>query len=402
MVYRILFYIVKLMHGGLFRRIYVNGLENIDPSKTYLITSNHPNGFVEPLIMACNFPIDLYFMVRGDLFENPFMNWFLRSTHQIPIFRFVDGFSKMKENNNSLNEATQVLNEGKTILIFAEGSTIASLQCRPIQKGAAKIAFKAFDDYPDKDIHILPVGINMSDWENPGGEVILNVGESYSARPFYDDEEEKVKGIRELTKVIGQHMQKHIFHVNEKEDEIYVTKFWQLLSTQDKESKRLLTDRPKYDLIDKVVERVNSNNEKVKQKIESLYELAFKSNNNRRLMGVKSPLGALFLLLGIPGMLFYAIPIFSGYRMRDTKVTRVAFAGPILAVTTFILIVIFHLILFFIIFFANGLLTALVITAGLLFSGFCYLLFWENRYKVNKLKLGVEFYNELDALIKSL
>ena len=166
------------------------------------------------LLMATHFPIDLNFLVRGDMFENPFMNWFLRSTHQIPIFRFVDGFSKMKENSNSLSEVTQKISEGNTILIFAEGSTLAAYKCRPIQRGTAKIAFKTFEEFPNTEIEILPVGINMSSFTDAGGEVILNVGEPFSAKPYFENFDPKVKGIKSLTEDIEKGMKPLILNVD--------------------------------------------------------------------------------------------------------------------------------------------------------------------------------------------
>ncbi len=55
--------------------------------------------------MDCFFPKDLPFLVRGDIFNNPVLLPLLRSTNQIPIFRFRDGFSKLRENSQTMVES---------------------------------------------------------------------------------------------------------------------------------------------------------------------------------------------------------------------------------------------------------------------------------------------------------
>src|SRR5690606_17363187 len=102
MVYRFFYYLANVAIRIFYRRIYINGLENIKDNQAYFISSNHPAGFMEPIIMACLFPIDLHFLVRGDLFKNPFLRWILVSTHQIPIFRMKDGFTNLRNNKETV------------------------------------------------------------------------------------------------------------------------------------------------------------------------------------------------------------------------------------------------------------------------------------------------------------
>ena len=95
MFYQFLKILVGFTLRIFYRKIYMTGTEHVKKGKAQLVASNHPNGFLEPLIMACYFPKDLHFLVRGDVFDNPFLKPILTSTHQIPIFRFRDGFSKL-------------------------------------------------------------------------------------------------------------------------------------------------------------------------------------------------------------------------------------------------------------------------------------------------------------------
>src|SRR5690606_7108683 len=155
MLYSILRVIVGFSLKIYFRKIDISGIEHLKPGKAQIIASNHPSGFLEPLIMACFFPRDLYFLVRGDLFENKIIKYFLEATHQIPIYRFKDGFSKLRNNADSIQAATDVLVKNKCLLIFVEGGTKSIKKLRPLQKGFVRMASEAVQKNPQIDLEIL-------------------------------------------------------------------------------------------------------------------------------------------------------------------------------------------------------------------------------------------------------
>jgi 1-acyl-sn-glycerol-3-phosphate acyltransferase len=148
------------------------------------VASNHPNGFLEPLIMACFFPKPLHFLVRGDVFENPILRPVLTATNQLPIFRFKDGFSKLRENSHTMDESIRVLLENKNLLIFAEGGTESIKKLRPLQKGISRIAFQAMEKNPDLDLEILPVGINFTYPSHFDVEVMLKIGKPLHVKNY--------------------------------------------------------------------------------------------------------------------------------------------------------------------------------------------------------------------------
>jgi len=69
MIYKIFWFWANIAIRVFYGKIEVSGLENVPKDGPLLIASNHPNGFLEPIIMACLFPRDLHFMVRGDGFR---------------------------------------------------------------------------------------------------------------------------------------------------------------------------------------------------------------------------------------------------------------------------------------------------------------------------------------------
>ncbi|MBK7525861.1 MAG: 1-acyl-sn-glycerol-3-phosphate acyltransferase [Saprospiraceae bacterium] len=176
MLYKIFKVIVTFSLKLYFRKIDLSGLPYLSEGKAQILASNHPSGFLEPLIMACFFPRPLYFLVRGDVFENRFLKPVLTGTHQLPIYRFKDGFSKLRENKSSMEAASQVLLDKKCLLIFAEGSTKSIKMVRPLQKGFIRLAADAQSSNPELPIEIVPVGINFSDSTKFAGDVMVRVG----------------------------------------------------------------------------------------------------------------------------------------------------------------------------------------------------------------------------------
>lgn len=214
MLYSFLKIVVGFALKIFFKKIFVEGQNHIQPDKAQIIASNHPNGFLEPLIMACFLPEPLHFLVRGDVFKNPVARYFLRATNQIPIYRFRDGFSKLRNNSKTMDESQKVLSLHKNLLIFAEGGTQSIKKLRPLQKGVARIAFQTLEQFPDLDLEILPAGINFTYHEDFNEEVYLKIGKPVKVRPFYQLYlKDKSSGIDALLKEVYSGMKDNIIHL---------------------------------------------------------------------------------------------------------------------------------------------------------------------------------------------
>lgn len=215
MFYQFLKILVGFTLRIFFRKIFITGVNHIKSNKAQLVASNHPNGFLEPLIMACFFPKDLHFLVRGDVFENPYLKPILISTHQIPIYRFRDGFSKLRENSNTMDESIQVLLDKKNLLIFAEGGTESIKKLRPLQKGIARIAFQSLEKNPDLELEVLPVGINFTHPTKFNETVMMRISNPIDVQPFFELYRlDKNKAVDALLSEISQKMKENIVHID--------------------------------------------------------------------------------------------------------------------------------------------------------------------------------------------
>lgn len=218
MIYKFLRVLVGFALRMFFRKIYITGTENINPGKAQLIASNHPSGFMEPLLMACFFPKPLNFLVRGDVFDNKLLAPLLRATNQIPIFRFKDGFSRLRENSQTIDESLEVLAQRKSLLIFAEGNTESIKKLRPLQRGISRIAFQALEKYPDLDLEIVPVGINFTHPQHFDETVMIRVGTPLNARDYLEVyHNDKTHGHQQLLDDLYSAMKKNVVHLEDQD-----------------------------------------------------------------------------------------------------------------------------------------------------------------------------------------
>lgn len=413
MLYKIFKVIVSFTLKIIFRKIYLSGLENLDNSKPQILASNHPNGFLEPLLMACFFTRPLYFLVRGDVFDNRFLKPILIGTHQIPIFRFKDGFSKMRENTQTLQASSDVLLEGKCLLIFAEGSTKSIKMLRPLQKGLSRITFDTLARDPNIDLEILPVGINFTYNTLFNKEVMIKVGSPLKAKEYYEklNETNQREVHQQLLDDTYAKMKPNIVHL-EKQDRLsilenlfhifrakYVLPFYPSLVYSDQ---RLIEERNFATQIDNLD---NDQYDELKAEIKN-FKLRLKKHSfkledlNKRKLDIKS-LSILISLL-IPfviGFVTNFIPMISANTLAKKLVKATEFKLSIRMVLNIVFFLLYYIILI-IAFYLLGI--AFYWLPVMAICGWLSVFYWDHYSKINwsKSELLYQFKNEGFLILK--
>lgn len=179
------FYMLRLK---LVYRLEVYGKENIPKSNEYIVAPNHLSTLDPPMVAAI-FPRPLAFMAKKELFENPFLCWWLN---------WLGAFAVDRE-NLSVSTIRTVLTIRKTewvFGIFPQGTRQAPGEISGITKGFASLA-------KTTKCGILPVGIvgsQESRFIPFSGKITVKIGELI---PYSDNVEDMVdkwtKAIQELT-----------------------------------------------------------------------------------------------------------------------------------------------------------------------------------------------------------
>ena len=216
MIYKLIRPIVRFATKLYFRKIYISGLENIPDDKPVILVCNHPSAFIEPCLLACYLPLNLHFLVRGDLFSKGWLSWLLKGTNQIPIFRYKDGLENVRKNLITQESVIKLFQENKSLLMFPEAHTHENIFLRPLKKGLAR--FSLLDH--GADVHILPVGVNFDKNIDFASKVSLIIGKAISISEFKKEEfPTEAKMNVELLDRVFDSMKKCLRHIDNEERE---------------------------------------------------------------------------------------------------------------------------------------------------------------------------------------
>lgn len=187
------YYFVKIyIKTGLFfysKKITVNGLENIPKKGAVLFAANHPNGLIDPLLIATSIQRKVHFLVRAAVFKKPLIAKIFDWIGMMPVYRIRDGFNQLNKNKAIFSACENLLKNKKCLLIFPEGSHLEKRTIRPLSKGFTRIVFGALEQHPTTEISIIPVGITYQKSSFYPSEVTLNFGKAILANSFYNKDE---------------------------------------------------------------------------------------------------------------------------------------------------------------------------------------------------------------------
>jgi len=170
--------LVKVALHGYFKKIIVEGKENIPKNRPVILVANHQNALVDPLLLATHTRLNPWFLTRAAVFTNPFVRKLLHLIRMLPVYRLRDGFSTIQQNQQTFDDTYEVLRKNGTVVIFAEGSHSRVRNLRPLSKGFTRMAFGLKEKYPELKPVILPVGLGFSAHMRSGSRVRITFGET--------------------------------------------------------------------------------------------------------------------------------------------------------------------------------------------------------------------------------
>lgn len=155
-------------------RITVELQPDSPPAGPVLLASNHPNSFLDALIIATHLPWRLCFMARGDAFRKPWAARLLGALYMIPVYRMSEGRAELRRTERSLATAFHLLEGGRSVLMFPEGISRTTMELQPLGKGAARIALRAWR--AGLCVPVLPVRLHYSSFHRPFPKVQVRMG----------------------------------------------------------------------------------------------------------------------------------------------------------------------------------------------------------------------------------
>ncbi|UZR92879.1 lysophospholipid acyltransferase family protein [Chondrinema litorale] len=180
MIYSFLKIIVKIATRIFFKKISVNNKKLIPEEVPLIVVANHPNTFMDPVLIAALMQQQVYFLAKSTVFGSPIKDWFLGNIlNMIPVYRKQDlPPGKLANNQAVFEKCFDFLKNKGTLLIFPEGTSVMEKKLREIKTGTARIALGAeAENNFNLGVKILTVGINYSEGEKFRSDVTLNIDE---------------------------------------------------------------------------------------------------------------------------------------------------------------------------------------------------------------------------------
>ena len=104
-----------------YRRFEVHGKENVPKDAAVIFGVNHSNTLMDALVLLASNNVRKVFIARGDIFKNPVVAKILNFLRILPIFRIRNGVAAVRQNDESLSKAVDVIHDQVDLYLFPEG-----------------------------------------------------------------------------------------------------------------------------------------------------------------------------------------------------------------------------------------------------------------------------------------
>ena len=177
--------------------VIVEGREHLVPGQTYIFAANHRSQF-DIFVLLDILPGDFGWVAKKSLFQIPVFGQAMSRLGNISIDR-----QNLQEAIKSLNHAADLVQEGRSLIIFPEGTRATSRELLPFKKGVFIMAQKAGQP-------IVPVSISGTTAIQPRGSLHIRPGPiKVVISPPIDPQEFRGRPKEELMAAVHQAIADH-------------------------------------------------------------------------------------------------------------------------------------------------------------------------------------------------
>lgn len=205
------------------RDIFINKKELLKHDGPLILAANHPNSFLDAIILCTIFDKPIYSLARGDAFKNKMFAKALTLFKMFPVYRVSEGVENLEENYTTFNLCKNLFRKNGIVLIFSEGRCINEWHLRSLKKGTARLAISSWAD--GIDVKVLPVAINYSSFSKFGKNVKLYFGDTISKEDInYNDTHGNA--INKFNQTLHQKLSSHVFEIDANDKEALYKTFY--------------------------------------------------------------------------------------------------------------------------------------------------------------------------------
>lgn len=174
MLYTLLKYYVRLAMKVYCRELRVTPRSTTQIKGPVLLACNHPNSFLDAIILDILFDQPIHSLARGDAFKNKTVSNILRALKILPVYRTSEGVENLSHNYKTFKACQDLFRKNGLVLIFSEGLCENEWKLRPLKKGTARLAIQSWQE--NIPLTVLPVGMNYSAFRKFGKNVHVYFG----------------------------------------------------------------------------------------------------------------------------------------------------------------------------------------------------------------------------------
>jgi len=188
-----------------------------------ILASNHPNSFLDAIILCTIFERPVYSLARGDAFKGKLISNILFSLKLLPVYRISEGVENLEGNYKTFDQCKEIFKKNGIVLIFSEGLCINEWHLRQLKKGTARLAFSSWAD--GIPLKVLPVGINYSSFKKFGKNIQLFFGEFIRLDDF-NQLDGTGKSIQTFNANLQKRLAPFVFEIEESDKEMLRDTFY--------------------------------------------------------------------------------------------------------------------------------------------------------------------------------
>jgi 1-acyl-sn-glycerol-3-phosphate acyltransferase len=236
MLYKVLKVLVSIGIRFYYREIKIKNIKALDYQGPAILVANHPNTLMDAWMMGYVSKKPIYFMAKATFFNSPLKLRILKSLNMIPINRAGEGKTRGVSNVDSMEACYQLLESGKTLVIFPEGTSYQERQLRDLKTGAARIALEVEkrrltnSTSNQRSVQIIPIGLNYLEANRFRSSVLVQVGQAISPENYVEEYlQNSSSAARKLTELMRSRMELLLVTMDQKEEEKLVDSLYKML-----------------------------------------------------------------------------------------------------------------------------------------------------------------------------
>lgn len=326
-----------------YRKIKVNGLENLPKDGAVLLAPNHCNTLMDALVVLQATKEAKVFGARADMFNKPFIAKLMHFFRILPMVRQRDGLRNVLKNHETFEIIVETLENGVPFIMFPEGRHRPAHSLLPLGKGIMRTAVAANDKFgKEKPVYMVPVGIEYGDFFRYRSTCLVTIGKAINATELINslDVESEVQLNEPLRKELVKRMSELITYIPDDENleakwsltKILTAGFKSCNLTKKKDNNR------------KTAAEIEDAIQRNPQKMQEILANAATFDKNRKRAGIsfkslgRDNLGlrclgkALLAILGLPYFVFSAVvslPMWVLALMIRSKIRDKAFGNTV-------------------------------------------------------------------------